>query len=281
MLIRKKMNNRILLAVIGGTIFESVDPQEREFMGLIRKMLKWCLNSANDLSGGRIFNSTIKDNLLKIFYQNLLQTNFKPSFILDIGSNTGTWTREFLRYFPKCKVLMIDPQERMVDHIKDLLRMNVSFLPVGVGCREGVLDFTLHQRSDSCSFIYSEEEATAMGVQRVKVPIKTINSIIREGGHPFPDLIKIDAEGFDLEVIDGASDCFGKTEVFLVEAAVCNHIYTNTIASIIEKMDSIGYQLFDITDLNRPFGTKQVLWLVELAFIKKNGNISNSLKEIL
>ena len=39
-------------------------------------------------------------------------------------------------------------------------------------------------------------------------------------------------------------------------------------------MDKKGYSLFEITDLNRPF-QPQVLWLVELAFIKKGGIIDN------
>ena len=39
-------------------------------------------------------------------------------------------------------------------------------------------------------------------------------------------------------------------------------------------MDKKGYSLFEITDLNRPF-QPQVLWLVELAFVKKQGIIDS------
>jgi hypothetical protein len=40
-------------------------------------------------------------------------------------------------------------------------------------------------------------------------------------------------------------------------------------------MNEKGYSLFDLTDLNRPF-SPQVLWLVELVFVKKDGFINNS-----
>jgi hypothetical protein len=35
---------------------------------------------------------------------------------------------------------------------------------------------------------------------------------------------KIDAEGLDLEVLKGASNYFGKTEIFMVEAGVYHRI---------------------------------------------------------
>ena len=39
-------------------------------------------------------------------------------------------------------------------------------------------------------------------------------------------------------------------------------------------MDENNYRLFDITDIIRPFQS-QVLWLVELVFVKKNGFIDS------
>jgi hypothetical protein len=43
---------------------------------------------------------------------------------------------------------------------------------------------------------------------------------------------------------------------------------------MINYMADKGYMLFDITDLNRPF-KPNVLWLMELVFIRKDGIINN------
>ncbi len=85
-------------------------------------------------------------------------------------------------------------------------------------------------------------------------------------------MVKIDAEGFDLKVLSGASALFGKVEVFLVEAVVCCVDYENTITEVIHRMASVGYRLIDITDLNRSpkYG---VLWLCELAFLRKGSHL--------
>jgi hypothetical protein len=86
--------------------------------------------------------------------------------------------------------------------------------------------------------------------------------------------IKIDAEGLDLEVLEGASSFFGKTEIFKIEASVVSKVYDNDVLKVLNYMDSKGYRLFEITDLNRP-SSNQVLWLVELAFVKKGGIVDS------
>lgn len=220
-----------------------------------------------------------KNDLLNKFYSTLKKLNFQPNFIIDIGANTGTWTREALKEFPNSSYLLIEPQEQLSENFKDLLQNpKIKYLPVGVGDKNDILKFTIHDRDDSCSFIYSEEEAIKRGFKQVKVPIKTLSSIIKDENLPHPDIVKIDAEGLDLEVLDGASDLFGKTEVFMVEAAVQSKIYQNSLIRLINRMDDAGYELYDITDLNRPFDTP-VLWLVEVVFVKKNGILTqHSLK---
>lgn len=81
-------------------------------------------------------------------------------------------------------------------------------------------------------------------------------------------MVKVDAEGFDLKVLAGATELMGKTDIFLVEAAVWCPELENTVAEVVRWMDSAGYSLADVTDLNRSprFG---VLWLCELAFFRK------------
>lgn len=220
-----------------------------------------------------------KNDLLHKFYATMKALNFQPNFIVDIGANTGTWTREALKQFPDSSYLLIEPQERLSVNFQDLLQNpKIKYLPAGVGDKNDILKFTILDRDDSCSFIYSEEEAAKMGYEQIEVPIKTLSSIIKDHNLGYPDIVKIDAEGLDLEVLDGASDLFGKTEVFMVEAAVQSKIYQNSLIRLINRMDEAGYELYDITDLNRPFDTP-VLWLVEVVFVKKNGILTqHSLK---
>lgn len=230
-------------------------------------------NSTTTNHENNSFQVENKQSLLVTFYNNLKNVNFYPKFVVDVGANTGTWTRELLHHFPDANVLMIDPQENLKANFQDLIGDTVKYLPMGASNKNDTLLFTIHERDDSCSFIYSKEEAEKMGLKQIEIPVKTLNTIISENNFPCPDVIKIDAEGLDLEVIEGASDFYKKTEVFLVEASVCCYTYKNTVTEIVNLMDKVGYQMYEITDLNRPFPETPILWLIEIAFVRKNGAV--------
>jgi hypothetical protein len=82
-------------------------------------------------------------------------------------------------------------------------------------------------------------------------------------------MVKIDAEGFDLKVIAGASELLGKTDVFLVEAAICSRPAENTLEQVLTTMARAGYHIIDITDLNRS-PKHNVLWLCEIALLRND-----------
>ncbi len=219
-----------------------------------------------------------KDDLLLNFYNTLNQFGFKPKHIVDIGANHGTWTREALRHFPDAYYTLLEPQGWLKDSMLDLLENNskINFYPVGAGEKKGSFNFTIVDRDDSCSFRYTKEEAEKEGFKQIEIPVVTLNDLLSDSKLPVPDIIKIDAEGLDIEVLKGASDYLGKTEVFMVEAGVVNKIFSNSFLKLMNFMDENNYRLFEITDLNRPF-TPNVLWLVELVFVKKNGFIDSKI----
>ena len=223
-----------------------------------------------------ILNTNGKDYLLFNFYDTLKKMGFTPKHIVDIGANHGTWTREALHHFPDAYYTLLEPQNWLKDSFQDILDANskVQFYPVGAGDKEGSFQFTIVDRDDSCSFRYSREEAKAAGFKQVEIPVVTLNGLLSNSELPIPDIIKIDAEGLDIEVLKGASNFFGKTEIFMVEAGVVNKLFDNSFLKLINFMDENNYRLFEITDLNRPF-SPSVLWLVELVFVKKNGFIDS------
>lgn len=217
-----------------------------------------------------------KNSLLSVLFDNLKVIGFKPKHIVDIGANHGTWTREVLKHFPDSFYTLLEPQHWLKDSFQDILDTNskVQFYPVGAGEKEGSFLFTIVDRDDSCSFRYTEEEAKAAGFDQIEIPVVTLNDLLVENKLPMPDIIKIDAEGLDIEVLKGASNFFGKTEIFMVEVGVANKLFDNSFLKMINFMDENDYRLFEITDINRPF-QPQVLWLAELVFIKKNGIVDS------
>jgi FkbM family methyltransferase len=200
---------------------------------------------------------------------------FEPKYILDIGANRGTWTREALRFFPDAHYTLVEPQDYLKAHIKDLVEggSKIQWINAGASDHSGTMTFTISHRDDSSTFALTEEQARAEGLQQRAIGVMTLNEIAAAAGH-LPDMVKIDAEGLDLRVLAGASDLLGKTDVFLVEAVVCacDRDYENTAAEVVKFMASAGYRLVDITDLNRS-PKHNVLWLCELAFLRNASSL--------
>jgi hypothetical protein len=123
---------------------------------------------------------------------------------------------------------------------------------------KATLAFTIHEKHYGCSFAYSPEQQQNTALRRS--PRRLCVWMICCAACR-PELIKIDAEGFDLDVIKGGEQAISSAEVVLVEAIVLakRPPGPNTLLAVTTEMDRQGFCPFDITDLNRTAGS-QALW---------------------
>ncbi len=205
---------------------------------------------------------------LQPLFSALIRGGFAPRCIIDVGANRGIWTRAAIKFFPSAQFIMVEPQAELKQYSNDLLQANgqVKWITAGVADKPGTLPFHIARREDSCSFVEGWSAAPAEGKSSVNVEVTTLNEIARQHCPEIPDIVKIDAEGLDLKVIQGASDLLGKTDLFLAEAAVFAK-GENSLAEVTRRMAAAGYRAVDMTDVNRSpkHGTT---WLCELAFLR-------------
>lgn len=196
-----------------------------------------------------------------------------PSHIVDIGANHGGWSRTALSIFPNVYLSIFEPQERLGEYLVDLeCNPNVKIHYKGVGDLNGTAPFTFHDRDDSCSYIYNTEDALERGFIQSEIEICKLDTVMKNCEFGAANIVKIDAEGLDLQVLDGAAETLRETEIVLVEASVSNPDYPNSALTVIQKMDLLGFRLFDLTDLNRT-PNRKLLWLIEAVFVRKGSAI--------
>jgi len=208
---------------------------------------------------------------LDCFFAALQRQGFHPKHVVDIGANRGSWTRKALAYFPEAHYTLVEPQDHLKVHVQDLLGRGskITWINAGAADQSGTLPFTISYRDDSSTFDATQMNADAA---RISVPVLTLNEIVSSTGASLPEIVKIDAEGFDLKVLAGASDLLGKTDVFFVEVTICCSGLENTIARVVRRMDEAGYRVVEITDINRS-PRHGVLWLCELAFLRNASSL--------
>jgi FkbM family methyltransferase len=211
------------------------------------------------------------------FFDCLKKIGFAPQHIVDIGANRGNWTRTALRFFPDSQNTLFEPQENLLKN-SDLSHMsNVSIYAMGVGESSGLMKMSMHERDDSFSFSLSPEQAAAAGRKQIDIPVVKLDEFFLSKSLLSADILKIDAEGWDLEVLRGGKAVVSEASVVLLEAAVLNKTFKNTIDKVILEMRDLGFKVFDITDLNRT-ARHNALWLVEIAFVKKDSHLDNAVR---
>lgn len=125
--------------------------------------------------------------------------------VFDIGANMGRRVGSFLLL--KARVLALEPNLACVKEIEKVYKgWPVVIIPKGVGSEPGELTFYISSNPLMSSF----NQEWIAGMQQkfkdrwdkpVQVPVVTLQQLIAQ--HGTPQFIKIDTEGFELEVLKG------------------------------------------------------------------------------
>lgn len=207
---------------------------------------------------------------LRLFRQ-LERLGFRPAHVVDVGAHQADWSWDFRTVFPHCAFTLIEPQEELRPHLEKFCAAgNARYFLAGAAARDGELTFTIGRHLESSSFLTTEAEAREQGLATRRVPVLALDSVCPAPGYPLPEVVKIDAEGFELEVLAGATRLLGHTELFFLEVPVVDWQGHPTLSEILTFMADHGYTPYDLTDLNR-HPEYDILTLLEIAFARRAG----------
>jgi FkbM family methyltransferase len=211
---------------------------------------------------------------LNRFLSSIEKLGFTPNHILDVGANHGDWTRTSIQYFPDAHYTLVEPQDDLKVHVSDLLSARkVEWINAGASDTSGTLWFTIATRDHSSTFVNSGESE---GAQRIQLPVRTLNEIVASSRHGLPEMVKIDAEGFDLKALRGASNLLGRSEIIFAEVGLAARDIENNAAAVVNFMNDAGYRMIDITDINVSPRHK-LTWVCEFAFIRNQSHLLDSI----
>lgn len=208
-----------------------------------------------------------------ILFKFISKTIPNVKYILDVGAHSTEWIRNAIRHFPNSNAYLIEPLEEMEEHLKKFCEEfpGSQYFLKGAGEKEETLFLTLNDVLEGANFLINENKNLQLKNKQREVKIITIDSLIEKGDIEIPELVKLDVQGFELNVLKGANKLFGKTEVFILEVSLFEFMKgIPTFSEVISFMAVRGYEVYDFSGfLRRPYDG--ALGQMDICFVKKDG----------
>ena len=195
--------------------------------------------------------------------------------VFDVGANVGANALAYATRFPNARILAFEPVFESFGHLKSNSRNIRRILPIhcALGNHNGISQCSIHADSRNNTLVAGlEDEFHSSPSGNQDVQVVTLDTFVSEQGVGSIDLLKIDTEGYDLAVLQGASETLRRKEIKFVYFEF-HHLLPRqatsqlgSLISIAEFLDRFDFRFLTIyTDSvhgDEPMGTYNALFLL-------------------
>ena len=178
-----------------------------------------------------------------------------PETIIDIGSNKGQFILLMEQIFPNKIVYSFEPIIEMINKQKKFYKYkkNITFHNLALGSSICSKEFLITSRMDSSSFLKvvsnTNKSKNYSVIEKRDIKVSTLDEIFLNEKISHPILIKMDVQGYELEVLKGANDLLKKIDYLLLEVSK-NEMYQNqpTEKIIVEYLKNFNFEIYRSND---------------------------------
>jgi FkbM family methyltransferase len=200
----------------------------------------------------------------------------KIGTVLDVGANEGQFVKVARALFPHAPILAFEPNPHLARSLDGLLSASGSgaLLPIACGREPGMRPLYLTKFSPSASLLQPTDVRipdypTAEIGETIQVKVERLDDVVRASALArSPYLLKLDVQGFELEVLHGATSILQEIAVILCEVNA-EDFYTGQAGfeQIYRFLREHGFKLVDIGEPIRARSTGEVLYF-DVAFLR-------------
>lgn len=175
--------------------------------------------------------------------------------VFDVGVSRGT--PELYDAFPHSYFVLVEPLHEHVTDLDAILAHHAGeYVLAAAGANPGTATLNVEPARHGMSSLLSRTPRTATGdeVEHREVPVVTLDQIAEQRDLPAPYGIKIDTEGFELEVVRGAARVLDLA-VFVVAETSTSRRFAGGYRSIdlIQELRGHGFVPFDVLRSTRSY----------------------------
>ena len=141
--------------------------------------------------------------------------------ILDVGANEGDTALRFSTYFPDARIHSFEPTSRVFINLLENVESseNITAVNVALGSENTLKTLHINELSTLTSFCtHTCGMGKEIGEERVKVV--TLDCYASENSVETIDLLKIDTQGYEVEVLKGASELMVENRIRVIYVEV-------------------------------------------------------------
>jgi FkbM family methyltransferase len=189
----------------------------------------------------RSFRARYRDQFAELTA--IKQTIRPDDTVCDIGANKGSYVYWLSRWVPRGRVVAFEPQAPLAAGLQKVCTAlglnNVSVEAKAVHAKAGTLNLHIPGGADSPGASLNTKVAAQEPCRRIAVPVISLDEYFA------PDtrigILKIDVEGAERGVFEGATRILTKQSPLLVFECENRHLESGSVRDVFRQLNDFGY----------------------------------------
>lgn len=206
---------------------------------------------------------------IPVALERLAASGFQPRLVYDVGAYCGDFARCCLRIWPDSHIVCFEALEHRLRDLNELSRgePRMTVIPGLLGATAST-QVAFHENETASSVL--EDQVIQQSPVKFR-SMRTVDGVVQESREArAPCFLKLDVQGYELEVLKGSEDSLPQIEVILAEINLLD-VYKNVplFAEVIGWLDAREWVAYDICGLTRrPLDL--ALWQADIIFVKRD-----------
>jgi FkbM family methyltransferase len=209
------------------------------------------------------------------FCRHVKRLGYRPGTIIDVGVADGTF--DLYTAFPAATYFLVEPLREFEPALSWISsHYNAQYELAAAGAEE---EDRVIRSGNSLAEMHGaaleppRHDGVNEGPGKRRVPVRRLDRLVGERDLPGPFLLKIDTQGTEIEVVDGAEGILPQVDIVIAEASFFNFRQKPNqplVDDLLRYMNERGFFPYDFFGgFNRPLD--DALGQIDIAFVKRDG----------